>query len=227
LGLPASITLITLGPTANFQEQPMSRLNANDFEKAAKMWASGDYTLDELSEKFGITPAALHRRFKRENIDKGSAKKALQSAINQSMENEAKSKAAELIEMVSQVKELHLKGSQMLSRRLLYEINEATKAKKPLASIRDDIRAIQDASKTLASNYQIAERVLRLDREETPDDDIPDLVVRRMTDHDVQQMRDAQRREIDEMTSGFGNESLDDPNDDLDDDDLLADVSGA
>jgi hypothetical protein len=174
------------------------------------MWASGEYTLDELSEKFDITPAALHRRFKREGIEKGSAKKQLQQAINQSMESKANEKAAELIEMASQVKELHLKGSQMLSRRLLYEINEATKNKKPLASIRDDIRAIQDASKTLASNYQIAEKVLHLDREETPDDEIPDLVVRRMTDEDVQRMRDNQRREIDEMTSGFISDDLTD-----------------
>jgi len=188
----------------------MSRLNANDFEKAAKMWASGEYTLDELSEKFDITPAALHRRFKREGIEKGAAKIALQEAISQSMASEANKKAAQLIEMVSQVKELHLKGSQMLSRRLLYEINEATKKSKPLGSIRDDIRAIQDASKTLASNYQIAERVLRLNREETPDEDIPELVVRRMTDSDVQAMRDAQRVEIEEMTSGFESELDDD-----------------
>jgi predicted DNA-binding protein YlxM (UPF0122 family) len=186
----------------------MSRLTATDYTKAATMWASGDYTLDELSEKFDITPTALHRRFKREGIEKGQSRQKLNDAIEQSMDNQANKKAAELIEMASQVKELHLKGSQMLSRRLLYEINQATKDGKRLASIRDDIRAIQDASKTLEANYRISERVLRLDREETPDDEIPELIVRRMTDSDVQIMRDAQSQEIEEMTSGFDSDDV-------------------
>lgn len=187
----------------------MSRLTPQDFDKAAKMWASGDYTLDELSEKFDITPSALHRRFKKEKIEKGEARQKLQDAISQSMETKAKEKAAELIEMASRVKELHLKGTNSLSQRLLYEIKVATENKQPLASIRDTIRAIQDASKTLQTNYQTVERILRLDREETPDDEIPDLVVRRMTDVDVQRMRDAQSREIEEMTSGFDGVDLD------------------
>lgn len=192
----------------------MPRLSAPDFEKAAKMWASGDYTLDELAEKFDITPAALHRRFKDAGVEKGEARQKLQEAISQSLDNKAKEKAAELMEMASQIKELHLKGTTSLSKRLLYEIKKATDEKKPLASIRDDIRAIQDASKTLQTNYQTVEKILKLDREETPDDEIPDLVVRRMTDADVQRLRDEQSREIEEMTSGFGG-------DDLDPDDLV------
>ncbi len=187
----------------------MSRLSSNDYEKACTMWASGDYTLDELSEKFEITPGALHRRFKKDGVEKGEAKQKLQEAISQSLESKANQKAAELMEMASQVKELHLKGTQSLSKRLLYEIKTATENKVPLASIRDDIRAIQDASKTLQVNYQTVERILKLDREETPDDEIPDLVVRRMTDADVQRLRDEQSREIEEMTSGFASESLD------------------
>lgn len=190
----------------------MARLNAEDFERASKMWASGNFTLDELAEKFDITPSALHRRFRKAGIEKGEARQKLQEAISQSMEAQAKSKAAELMDLATNVKELHLKGSQMLSKRLLYEINEATKANKPLAAIRDDIRALQEASKTLASNYQIAERVLHLDRED-PDaeEELPELTVRKMTDEDVRKMRERQSREIEEMTAGFegGNLSAD------------------
>lgn len=193
----------------------MPRLTPTDWDKACQMWASGDFTLDELAERFDITPAALHRRLKNGGVEKGQAKEQLQKAMQQSIETKANQRAAELIEMATNVKELHLKGSQMLSKRLLYEINEATKKGRPLALIRDDIRAIQDAAKVLETNYRTAERVLRLDREETPDDEIPDLVVRRMNDADVQRLRDEQR-EIEEMTSSMS----------VDTDDLLAETPG-
>lgn len=186
----------------------MSRLNASDFEKASKMWASGDFTLDELSEKFDITPGALHKRFKKAGIEKGEAREKLQEAISQSLESQAKEKAAELMQLASQIKELHLKGSMSISKRILYEINQATQKHKPIASIRDDIKTLNDASKGLASNYAIAEKVLRLNDEETPDDEIPDLVVRRMNDDDVKRLRDEQSREIEEMTAGFSGNDL-------------------
>lgn len=197
----------------------MPRLTSNDWEKACQMWASGNFTLDELAEQFEITPTALHRRFKRDGIEKGQAREQLQEAMRRSVEDKANERAAELIEIAAQAKELHLKGTQMLSKRLLYEIKVATESKRSLAAIRDDIRAIQDASKVLHTNYQTTERILRLDREEAPDDDIPELRVRRMTDEDVQRLRAEQAREIEEMTAGFGGGA------DLDADDLVTDGS--
>lgn len=195
----------------------MPRLTPTEWDSASQMWASGDFTLDEIAERYDITPAALHRRFQKAGVEKGQAKETLQKAMQQSIESKANQKAAELIEMASQVKELHIKGAQMLSKRLMYEIKKATEDGRSLAMIRDDIRSIQDASKTLQTNYQTVERILHLDREETPDDEIPELVVRRMTNEDVAELRDQQSREIEEMTAGFG--------DDVDPDNLLAEDS--
>lgn len=184
------------------------------------MWASGDFTLEELAERFDISPSALHRRFKNAGIEKGQARHQLQEAIQQSLEIKARERAQELMEMAAQVKELHLKGSQMLSKRLLIEVKTATEKKRPLGSIRDDIRAINEAAKVLQTNYATIERILRLDREETPDDDIPDLVVRRMSPEDVIKLREAQAKEIEDMTAGFEGE-------DFDPDELLAETSPA
>lgn len=172
------------------------------------MWESGRFKLEEISKEFGITPAALHRRFTRNGIKHAAnaevEKRAIQQAISDRVqENE------ELLDMITEVRELNLKGSMMLAKRTLLTIKNAIDNKTRLESIEGDIKTLERASKVLNINYNTAEKILHLDREDDDTDDLPELEVTPMSQEDIDAIRASQREEEEMILGKDGDEDLD------------------
>ena len=187
------------------------QVQGKDWVDACGMWQSGRFTLAEIAEKYDVTISALHRRFKRHGIEKGAHAELEKKAISQVIQSHIK-ESDELARVITEVRELNLKGSIMLSKRVLLEIKRASDANKPLSSIEGTIKSLERASKILNTNYNTAEKILHLDSQEGDDDEeLPVLEVRRLTDSDVAQIRQEQESKMRELTGeeDFNEEDLD------------------
>lgn len=175
------------------------QLQGKEWTDACDMWQSGRFTLSEISDKYDITVSALHRRFKRNGIEKGAHADLEKKAISQVIQDRVKD-SEELGRVITEVRELNLKGSIMISKRVLLEIKRATDNNKALSTIENNIKSLERAAKVLNTNYNTAEKILHLDHEDDDSEELPELQVVRMTQADVNALREEQERSVKELT---------------------------
>lgn len=198
----------------------MAKLTSEQWLKAKAMWASGNFRLSDISEQFNVTINALHRRFKKEGIEKGQDKDLHQKAI-QEVVAKAASHTEELVKVTLESKEMHLKGSIAISKKLLLLMREANESNKAISTIHGDIKALLDAQRVLDQGYRNVEKILGLDKKDDDKEDLPVLEVVTMTSEDVKELRDEQRLADLEL-----NGELDDIDDAIEiEDDVVEDMS--
>ena len=119
------------------------RLKESEWIVVSSLWERGEVTLKELSEKFGISEAALSQGFKRRGIKRGSKAHIAYKEI-EAKHREEKEK---LIEDIYNFKKKFLKYGDFLMTLTMNQITEAKKTGKSIASCKPEIDAIFSATK--------------------------------------------------------------------------------
>lgn len=120
------------------------RLKESEWIVVSHLWEMGDVTLKELSEKFGISEAALSQGLKRRGIKRGS--KA--HIAHKEVEAKAKEERAKLIEEIYSFKKKFIRYGDFLMTLTINEITDARKEGKKLATKKSELEAIYSATKT-------------------------------------------------------------------------------
>lgn len=190
-------------------DEKARRLTPGEYARAKTMWQSGDYSLYEISDTVGVTVTALSRRFKRDGVSKGSDAKKVSAAVKKAIEKTTAARADELAKTAHDIKMLALNGIQLVTKKTIFEVQAAIKANTPMGEKLNDLKALNEASKIINLNYGTGARILGLDEKLVEGDALEELQINLMTENDVEELREQQRREEAEA------------NGELDDDDLV------
>lgn len=197
-------------PTPAVEDEDKSkRLTPREYARAKQMWQSGDYSLKEISDTVGVSATALSRRFKRDSVSKGSDAKKVSAAVKRAIEKTSAAQAEELASTAHDIKMLALKSIELFNKKNYADIVACIKTNRPLAEIQGDLKALKIASEIVSMNYGTGARILGLDQDLNLDDALPELQIHLMTENDVAELREQQRREEAEA------------NGEIDDDDLV------
>lgn len=201
-------TTNTTTPVAE-EDDKSKRLTPREYARAKQMWQSGDYSLKEISDTVGVSATALSRRFKRDSVSKGSDAKKVSAAVKRAIEKTSAAQAEELASTAHDIKMLALKSIELFNKKNYADVVACIKANRPLAEIQGDLKALKIASEIVNLNYGTGARILGLDQDLNLEDALPELQIHIMTENDVADLREQQRREEAEA------------NGEIDDDDLL------
>lgn len=179
------------------------RLTGREYAVAKTMWQSGEYSLSEISEEVGVSATALSRRFKRDSVVKGSDNAKVAAAVKKAIEKTSAAQAEELSQTAHDIKMLALKSIKLFSQKTYADVALAIQAKQPLGEKLNDFKALEIASKIVAQNYATGARILGLDQDLNPEDDLPELQIQIMTENDVAELREAQRQEEREASGEY------------------------
>lgn len=182
------------------------RMTPAMWSEAGVMWASGEYTLEELSEKFGVAKETLSRRFKRDKVKKGEDSVA--SLIKKSAVDSAATRAKERAERAEERRNQFDTWATSITKLVMKTVATCSKEGKPFATIEGDIKALQRAADAIGKSFLTVSKALQLDVTEIEDEELPTLVVGQLTSEQVQQYRKIQTQE-DEQESDF-DEDLED-----------------
>ncbi len=162
------------------------RMSPAQWAEARAMWVSGEFTLDQIAEKYGVTRETLSRRFNKDGIKKGEA------AIDKKVEAEIIEKATKNVdkwaERGEQTRESYYKALDMLHKMTVKTIVDAQRGS-GLFTAQPDLKALQMSATTLGMIRQHQWAVIGLDKELGEEDDIPELLVRSLTPDEVQRIR--------------------------------------
>lgn len=123
--------------------EPTKRLNEAQWIVVSSLWERGEVTLKDLSEKFGISEAALSQGLKRRGIKRG----AKAHLAYKELEAKHKEEKEKMIEEVWNFKKKFLRYGDFLMTLTMNEISEAKKAGSPLTSKRAEFESIYAATK--------------------------------------------------------------------------------
>lgn len=193
-----------------------TRLTPREYATAKTMWQSGDYSLTEISNKVGVTNTALSRRFKRDGVKKGSYADKTAAAVQKSIERTAAAQAEELSTYAHDLKMNALKAIDLFNRKAYADVAKAIKDGTPVGERLTDLKALAEASKIISQNYTTGSNILGLDRELDDSDQLSELRIKIMTEEDVIELREKQRRELAEANG----EDIDDGDIGLTEDEL-------
>ncbi|ATW57945.1 hypothetical protein CNR34_00012 [Pseudomonas phage nickie] len=199
----------TATPSVPEEDEKAKRLTPREYARAKQMWTSGDYSLKEISDTVGVSATALSRRFKRDTLTKGSDAKKVSAAVKRAIEKTSAAQAEELAATAHDIKMVALKALELFNKKAYSDVAKSIKDNTPLADKLNDLKALNEASKIIHLNYNTGARILGLDQALNPDEQMPELQIHLMTENDVEELRQQQRREEAEA------------NGEIEDDDLL------
>lgn len=162
------------------------KLTQAQWAEAEALWETGEYTLKDLSDKFGIRPESMSRGLKSRGSVKGSAsvKEEIKKAVAEAASEDPAARAAK----IKEVKDRHERFNGVLFGLMSAKLTECKRAGLNERTIEPDINALLKCAKL---NEMIrAERYILLGIDDGDDDEaLPDIVVRNLTAGETDRIR--------------------------------------
>lgn len=187
-------------------------------EQAIMLRAAG-YTHTVIADKTNISVSALKRLFKAHTIKRGELKQSVIDKAKNELLNDAntianiKQEAASLLlDDLAQTKRLRL---AMAAATEYLEANNTTEALQVMRAVSAGAVALKSTSETLRKS-------LGLDKDDVTSDDLPELVIRVMTEDEMATIRSEAKMRAMGFDDGLGGlVHMDNDNDDSNDNDIL------
>ena len=176
------------------------RLNPEEISEVRRKWAAGNHTLAQLSKEFGISIVAIHNQLKKAGIEKGSAKKLHKDVTSFAVSQEL---ATEVLDVAAEnAREWAKENKQMIGfLHLFNNVNiklfaDATKDKKAYLALAGEWKALSLLLKNRQNGYAALKEAYGVDNMTPDEDELPGLFISEMSELDIEEMRDDQRREL-------------------------------
>lgn len=186
------------------------RFTPEQWSRIEAMWASGSVTYADLIAKFGSCTATFERHFKRVGCVKGSNAAATKERIVAKLESTAIAEATVLAARIHETKEQHYTMVGNLAKLAWNEILQCKRDNLPVSVAAANLKALNEGMTIFKKVREEKWAILGLDRPDAIDpDEIPELIISELTAEEVQQLRDRDHSELDDITpppAGEGDE---------------------
>lgn len=195
-------------------------LTPRQWAEVEALYAQGDKSGEVIGAKFGLSKQSVAGHCKHKGIKKGSKKAVLKKHVEAALATAAVNEATVLAARITETKEEHYKMASAIGRLTWNEILQAKKDGKPVGIALNNLKALDAAMTILKKAREERYAVLGLDKPDAIDpDEVPELVISELTAEEVQQLRDRDHTELDDVATNQ------EPADDLQDDDLVSEGS--
>lgn len=175
------------------------RLSARKWAEAEALWESGDATLGQLSEKYGLSRQAFQRHFKRHGIVFASKREMHKKAVTESVVKAVQEDATILAARIRETKEEHYKMASGLAKLTWAEILKAKQDGVPVGTAIMNLKALDTAASVLKKVREERYAVLGLDKDVVDETEVPELVISELTAEQIESLRQRSFQEIEEI----------------------------
>jgi hypothetical protein len=186
--------------------EPSKRLKESEWLVISSLWERGETTLKELSEKFGISEAALSQGLKRRGIKRGAKAHLIAKEIQAKTAEEQ----TKLIEEIFAFKKRYLRYGEFLTTSAINLLTEAKKDGKHYGTVKNDIEAIVSATKVYKTVRNDMYHLYDLyNPDNKPNEDLT-FNVGVYSQSDIDALREAQAMQAEMMGTGEDDEDDED-----------------
>jgi hypothetical protein len=165
-------------------------MTPRQWAEAEALWEVGEVTLDDLAKKFSRDRTVFTRYFKKHGIVKGSKAAARKEEVKEAVAAAGIDEATVLASRIRETKEDHYKMASAVAKLAWAEVLTAKKESKPFSSIKDNLKALDNAMNVLTKARMERYAVLGLDKDDYVDEDgLPELVISELTAAQIEELR--------------------------------------
>jgi hypothetical protein len=172
--------------TAAPTEPAYRKLTPAEWEQVVVLWESGTVTLQDLSDRFGITKPALHEGLKKKGAVKGARSKEFAKVAEDSLKTEALRR----MEAIKDFRGNFQKYGDFIMSATMKELSELMK-ESPRS--RETQRRIFTCLKYSAEIYAIVNRekhiLFELDKDRNEDGDLPEITVVQYDPEEIEKIK--------------------------------------
>ena len=200
-----------------------ARMTPRQWAEAEALWEAGEVTLDDLAARFGRDRSAFTRYFKKHAIVKGSKAAARKAEVKEAVAAAGIDEATVLANRIRETKEDHYKMSSALAKLVWAEVLTAKKDEKPFSSIKDNLKALDNAMNVLMKARSERFAILGLDKDDYVDEDgLPELVISELTAQQIEELRNRDEEGLEAGTVAvIPDENLEVVDDEEEDDEIV------
>jgi hypothetical protein len=171
------------------------RLTPAEWAQIKDIWELGTDDAKGICTRFGIKPSTLQKRIQRAGLRRGSraheVAKVATEATKKAVEKTAEEITAERRAKIEKTKTEHLQWTEILAKQAMALIAKAKAEDRPFSTEDKNLKALERAMKIVVAARD--ERYTLLDaHDEVDDKELPQLVIRDLTDAEIKAKRDAQ-----------------------------------
>lgn len=175
-------------------------LTPKQWAEIEALWESGTVIYADLVKKYGKAQSTFERHFAKKKIVKGAKAEVTKKRVEEKLAVAAVTEATVTAARITETKEQHYRMAQGLASLAWAEVIRAQRDKVPLASITANMKAIDLALSAVKKAREERYAVLGLDRPDAVDpDELPELVISELTAAQVQELRDRDHTELDDL----------------------------
>jgi hypothetical protein len=172
------------------------QLSAKEWAQIEELWASGEVTLEDLANDFGMNPSYLSVALSKRGIEKGSKADTYKEMYQEKIQEEMISDAAMNIRRIHESKDEHYKYSRTIAKLIFTKIAQAVQNHQPISDVKDEIVTLKNAMAALESARASRWAITGLDREPDAGDEIPVLPIEEFTEEELQAIRREQDAQL-------------------------------
>lgn len=196
---------MTTEENASAAKQPKRRLTKIQWAQAEALWASGSATLRDLADKFEISEQAINKHMTNAGIVGGAKAEKTKVKFENRLAKQAAEDAALLAARVRETKDEHYKMAAGIAKLAWSEVLQAKQKGLPMSAIASNLKALDIAATTLAKARIERWACVGLDRDDTlGDDGLPELTISELTAEEIQELRERDFNEFEELDSAAG-----------------------
>lgn len=191
------------------------RLTKAQWAQAEGLWASGSMALSDLAAKFAVSEQAVSKHMAANKVERGSKAAKVKERVEDQLAKLAGEEAALVAARIKETKEEHYKMASGLAKLIWSEILKAKQDGIPMAAITNNLKALDLALTGLSKARLERWVVLGLDKDNTlGDDGLPELLISELTADQIQELRDRDFNDFQDLdnivSEGDGVDSEDD-----------------
>ncbi|CDL80988.1 hypothetical protein [Xenorhabdus szentirmaii] len=174
-------------------KEERTRLSASQWAEAEAAWSSGEFSLSQLEERFGVRRETLSRHFKKRKVVKGTD--AVGKLVRDAIKSEAEIRAKERTALIEERRGKYDRFAFNIAALLMREVTEGSKSTATgggligFAEREANIKALQRASITLSKCFEVSSKALNMDKVDVEEDDLPSLMFGELTQSQVAELR--------------------------------------
>ncbi len=183
----------TMGtPVELLSKRKYTKLSSGAWAEVEGLWQSGEATLAELSETFGPSARALQNRFAKVGITKGEKAAALATAVRQEVELASPD---QLVERAKDIRERSYLNALTVENLVMAQLQLAEHDPSLVLRAGAAIKMLSLAAASLERLHTLKKSALGLDRDSGIADELPQIVIRDLTDEEMTSMRESAKAE--------------------------------
>lgn len=166
-------------------------LTVGEKARAAAMWRSGEYSLEQLSREFSRRPETLSRMFKSMGVEKGDAAKKTSRAVEKRLKEAAVSDIEKTLARIAETRDSHYQMSRSLALFAFRDIVLARQAGTDVAKLKDKMAVYKMASEVVGTSRKELWALLEVEKhiESEEDSNLPELRVMELTQNEIVQLQ--------------------------------------